>query len=95
MAVDLEEAIETKEKEAAETKVEEKLAVPAGTEHLIHLVICKGRRFNPKTGVEETKPYTQMFTKSELRLFLEYSGMMGYQILKVLHNPTDISIKID
>ncbi len=92
LAVDLEELISSKEAEA-KVEAEAKEEIPANVKHLAHLVICKGRRFNPNTGKEETKPYTQTFTASELRIFLAHYKVLGYQILKVLHNPTNIEIK--
>lgn len=58
-----------------------------GTEKLVHLSIVKGRRFNPNTGKEETKPFVQMFTFSEWQLFKKNFAGLGYTIVGVLHDP--------
>lgn len=58
-----------------------------GTEKLVHLSIVRGRRFNPATGEEETKPFTQMFTFAEWLLFKKNHSKLGYTITAVLHNP--------
>lgn len=58
-----------------------------GTEKLVHLSIVRGRRFNPTTGKEESMPYTQMFTYGEFMLFKKNANLLGYSVLKVLHDP--------
>lgn len=58
-----------------------------GTEKLVHLSIVKGRRFNPNTGKEETKPFVQLFTFSEWQLFKKNFAGLGYTIVGVLHDP--------
>lgn len=59
----------------------------AGTENLVHVKMVRGRRFNPRTGKEESKPYVQMFTFSEWLLFkINYKGL-GYEIEEILYNP--------
>lgn len=71
----------------AETKSSE--YVPAkGTENHVHLSIVYGRRFNPRTGKEESAPYTQVFTKNEYELFRKNAASLGYFVVKVLHDPT-------
>lgn len=71
----------------------------AGTEKMVHLSIVKGRRFNPMTGKEESKPYAQLFTYAEWQLFKKNFKDFGYTILKVLHDPygeaKDFAIKED
>lgn len=63
--------------------------VPAkGTENCIHLKIVNGRRFNPRTGKEESAPYTQIFTQNEYNLFKQYHVLVGFQVVEVLHDPT-------
>lgn len=79
---DLEEAAESK-KASAKSSYE----VKPGTEDLVHLLIVKGRRFNSKTGKEESKPYVQLFTHSEWRVFKEHFKGLGYLILGVMHDP--------
>lgn len=62
--------------------------IPAkGTEKLVHLSIVRGRRFNPNTGKEESTPYIQMFTYGEFMLFKKNANLLGYSVLKVLHDP--------
>lgn len=58
-----------------------------GTEDMVHLSLCRTRRFNPSTGVEETKPYTQVFTHSEWQLFKKNARLLGYHVVEVLHDP--------
>ena len=65
--------------------------VPAkGTEKLIHLSIVRGHRFDPKTGEEKTKPYVQLFTYGEFLLFAKNHSRLGFDIIKVLHDPYNI-----
>lgn len=66
---------------------ESKYTPKPGTEKLVHLSIVRGRRFNPATGEEETKPFVQMFTFSEWMLFEKNHSKLGYTIMAVLHNP--------
>lgn len=82
--VDLKDKVETM---AAELGVKA-ATVPEGSEHLIHLLISKGRRFSPITGKDETLPYLQTFTLSEFRLFKDNAKLLGYHVLKVIHDPT-------
>lgn len=58
-----------------------------GTEKLVHAKIVRGRRFNPLTGVEETKPVVQMFTLGEWLLFQKAYKSLGFTIVETLHNP--------
>ena len=60
-----------------------------GTEKCVHLKIVNGRRFNPRTGKEESAPYTQIFTPNEYKLFKQYHALVGYQVVEVLHDPTN------
>lgn len=60
-----------------------------GTEKCVHLKIVNGRRFNPRTGKEETTPYVQVFTPNEYNLFKQYHTLIGYQVVEVLHDPTN------
>lgn len=84
--VDVEELIEEKAKEP-ETLTE--YAPKKGTEKLVHARISKGRRFDPSTGEELTKPYVQMFTYGEWKLFQQNHKSIGFVVLEVLHNPYD------
>lgn len=87
---DLEEQLELMpDDEAAPEAPEPPAYSPApGTEKLVHLAIVRGRRFNPRTGKEESQPYTQMFTPGEFQLFKANAHLLGYSVLKVLHDPT-------
>ena len=58
-----------------------------GTEKLVHLMIVRGRRFNPMTGKEESNPYLQTFTYGEFQLFKNNAHLLGYSVLEVLHDP--------
>ena len=81
--VDIEDVLEEKTSSTSNGEYEPK----AGTEKLVHLSIVKGRRFNPMTGKEESKPYTQLFTFAEWQLFKKNFKGLGYSIMKVLHDP--------
>lgn len=61
--------------------------VPKGTENMVHLSIVHGHRFNPNTGKEISKPYTQMFTYGEWQLFKAHFHGLGYAIIEVIHDP--------
>ena len=84
--VDVEELIEEKAKEPV-TSTE--YTPKKGTEKLVHARISKGRRFDPSTGEEITKPYVQMFTYGEWKLFQQNHKSIGFVVLEVLHNPYD------
>ena len=77
--------------EVPETQTEEQkptgFVPPKGQEHLAHLKIVKGQRFNPETGAEISKPYIQTFTRSEYRVFESAAQRLGYKIVEVLHKP--------
>ena len=81
--VDIEDVLEEKTSSANSDEYKPK----AGTEKLVHLSIVKGRRFNPMTGKEESKPYIQLFTFAEWQLFKKNFKGLGYSIMKVLHDP--------
>lgn len=81
--VDIEDVLEEKTSSANSDEYEPK----AGTEKLVHLSIVKGRRFNPMTGKEESKPCTQLFTFAEWQLFKKNFKGLGYSIMKVLYDP--------
>lgn len=81
--VDIEDVLEEKTSSTSNGEYEPK----AGTEKLVHLSIVKGRRFNPMTGKEESKPCTQLFTFAEWQLFKKNFKGLGYSIMKVLYDP--------
>lgn len=87
--VDVDDIIEEKTANISE-KVSDKVPsyVPApGTEKMVHLSLVRGRRFNPLTGKEESKVFTQMFTFSEWQLFKKNYRGLGYTVMAALHDP--------
>ena len=54
---------------------------------MVHLSLIRGRRFNPNTGKEESKVFTQYFTYSEWLLFKAHYRRLGYTVVAVLHDP--------
>lgn len=90
--VDIEETIEAKANSAEEVTADE-YKPKKGTEKHIHLVLVRGRRFNPNTGKEESAPYTQLFTFSEWQVFKKHFRSLGYVITKVLHDPYNEAAK--
>ena len=87
--VDVDELIESKQAEEAAKAPAKKsnYEVRKGTEKMVRLSIVRGRRFNPLTGAEESKPFNQMFTFSEWQLFKKNFKSLGYTIMEVLHDP--------
>ena len=77
--VDIDEALQSQKKNVYKPA--------AGTENLVHVKMVQGRRFNPRTGKEESKPYVQMFTFSEWLLFKINHKGLGYEIEEILYNP--------
>lgn len=84
--VDLDEAIEEKEA-ITEEPIASSYVPEKGTENMVHLSVVHGRRFNPNTGKEESKPYVQLFTFPEWQLFKKNFARLGYAIMDVLHDP--------
>lgn len=80
--VDVDDIIEEKMKQATAA-----YNVPKGEEKLVHLSIVKGRRFNPNTGKEESQPVIQKFTYGEFAVFKNNCQLLGYTVVKVLHDP--------
>ena len=73
---------------ASHTEEASKAYVPAkGTEKMVHLSLVRGRRFNPHTGKEESKIFTQYFTYPEWLLFKAHYRRLGYTVMSVLHDP--------
>lgn len=64
--------------------------VPINEENLIHLQIISGFRYNPNTGEEETKPSIKKFTYGEYQVFKANYKLLGYTIVKVLHDPFNV-----
>lgn len=91
--VDVDDVIEAKTTAAEEViAAEEKTAkasyvISPGTENMVHLSLVHGRRFNPLTGKEESKVFTQIFTFAEWQLFKKNYAGLGYTIVAALHDP--------
>ncbi len=73
--------------EAIAAKAEETYVPAKGTEKMVHLSLVRGRRFNPHTGKEESKIFTQYFTYPEWLLFKSHYRRLGYTVMSVLHDP--------
>lgn len=84
--VDVDDVIEEKQNEATST-AENQYVVKPGTEKMVHLSLVRGRRFNPLTGKEESKVFTQLFTFAEWQLFKNNFKGLGYTIMAALHDP--------
>lgn len=80
--VDIDEVIKAKS-----TKKDSSYELLPGTEQMVHLSVIQGYRFNPVTGKEESRAYTQIFTFSEWQLFKKNYKSLGYTIKAVLHDP--------
>lgn len=80
--VDVDDVIEEK----ATTKIPSYSPAP-GTENMVHLSLVQGHRFNPHTGKEESKVFTQLFTFAEWQLFKKNYKNLGYTIIAALHDP--------
>lgn len=87
--VDVEDCIDEKTAGEAEKEMPSKLEsyIPKpGTEDMVHLKLIKGKRYNPNTGEEISKPHPQIFTFSEWQLFKKNFAGLGYVIVEVLHD---------
>lgn len=88
--VDVDDIIDEKETGVFKTDY----VVPKGEEHLVHLSIVNGRRFNPNTGKEESKPTIQKFSYGEFVAFKNNCGLLGYTVVNVLHDPYNEAHKL-
>lgn len=86
LLVDIDDTVEEKQNEAT-SAMKNNYYVAPGTEKMVHLQLVRGRRFNPLTGKEESKAYTQMFTFAEWQLFKKNFVGLGYTIMAALHDP--------
>lgn len=84
--VDVDDVIEEKSS-ASKTQAESGYTPKPGTEKMVHLSLVRGRRFNPLTGKEESKVFTQLFTFAEWQLFKNNFKGLGYTIMAALHDP--------
>lgn len=84
--VDVDDVIEEKSS-ASKTQAKGGYTPKPGTEKMVHLSLVRGRRFNPLTGKEESKVFTQLFTFAEWQLFKNNFKGLGYTIMATLHDP--------
>lgn len=84
--VDVDDVIEEKSS-ASKTQAKSDYTPKPGTEKMVHLSLVRGRRFNPLTGEEESKVFTQLFTFAEWQLFKNNFKGLGYTIMAALHDP--------
>lgn len=84
--VDVDDIIEEK-LSASKTQAKSDYTPKPGTEKMVHLSLVRGRRFNPLTGKEESKVFTQLFTFAEWQLFKNNFKGLGYTIMAALHDP--------
>lgn len=84
--VDVDDIIEEKSS-ASKTQAKSDYTPKPGTEKMVHLSLVRGRRFNPLTGEEESKAFTQLFTFAEWQLFKNNFKGLGYTIMAALHDP--------
>lgn len=84
--VDVDDVIEEKSS-ASKTQAKSGYTPKPGTEKMVHLSLVQGRRFNPLTGKEESKVFTQLFTFAEWQLFKNNFKGLGYTIMAALHDP--------
>lgn len=84
--VDVDDVIEEK-LSALKTQAKSGYTPKPGTEKMVHLSLVRGRRFNPLTGKEESKVFTQLFTFAEWQLFKNNFKGLGYTIMAALHDP--------
>lgn len=83
LIIDLKEQIELADDEVPTTGYKPQ----PGTEHLVHLSIIRGRRFDENTGKELSTPYVQKFTYGEYLNFIKRASLIGYTIVEELYNP--------
>lgn len=74
-------------KKAEFSKVENTYAPEEGTENVVHAIISKSQKYNPRTGEKLEQSYLQYFTLGEWQLFKESYERLGYEIEKILYNP--------
>lgn len=86
LLVDIDDIIEEKSAES-KAQIKSDYIPKPGTEKMVHLLIVRGRKFNPMTGKEESSGYTQIFTFAEWQLFKKMHKSLGYTIMAVLHDP--------
>lgn len=67
-----------------------KYKVAKGTENMYHLRIVKGQRFDSNSGEEISSPYVQRFTRSEAENFVANYKSLGYKILAIEYQPTEL-----
>ena len=72
---------------ACEEEIEEFKKIVSEGASVLSLLIVQGRRFNPMTGKEESKPYVQTFKYNEWQVFKKNYKNLGFTIVDVLKDP--------
>ena len=94
--IDLEEQIELAEDEKStevpsgdekSTETQSGYKPEPGTEHLVHLKIIRGHRYDENTGKELSTPYVQTFSYAEYQNFMKKASLIGYTVVEELYNP--------
>lgn len=68
---------------------ESNYVVKEGEEDLVHAEIIYGEnRYDSKTRKQLIFPYVQTFTTREFETFKAHADNLGYEILRILHQPT-------
>lgn len=72
---------------ACEEEIEEFKKTVSDGASALSLLIVQGRRFNPMTGKEDSKPYVQTFKYNEWQVFKKNYKNLGFTIVDVLKDP--------
>lgn len=72
---------------ACEEEIEEFKKTVSDGDSVLSLLIVQGRRFNPMTGKEDSKPYVQTFKYNEWQVFKKNYKNLGFTIIDVLKDP--------
>lgn len=77
---------EVVEKPKTLKKLAEEYQPAKGTENMVHAFLQKGKRFNPNTGEEASKPFAQIFSPQEWVGFEKMAKSLGYTF-EIAHKP--------
>lgn len=81
--VDVQEAID----ELPKADYKEGYTPNKGTENHVHLKVVSGRRYDPRTGKEQSSPKNVVLTYGEWTLFKNNHKLLGYSIIECLYDP--------
>lgn len=71
-----------------DTSKEEAYVPKPGTEGFYHVQMTKGKKFDPNTGEQISKPFVQVYTPGEYKHFAKFGEALGYCNIEVLWDPT-------